>query len=183
MRIYSALLQGVNVGKYKRIAMADFRRIIADLGGSEIKTIANSGNAIFHYCGDLDTESLRTAIEQTVTDHIGIATPNILRSHEEIAAIIATNPYPDAVSDPKTLHVIFLKEEIPDVLVDIDFGEDHLTTVGRDIYLFAPHKLSGSTYDAKSLNKRLGTHATARNWNTVINLHDTGEIILRSTDN
>lgn len=179
MPIYSALLQGVNVGKNKRIAMADFRQIIADLGGSEIRTIANSGNAVFHYSGDLDAESLRVAIEHAVTDHIGIATPNLLRSHEEISAVVTANPYPGAVPNPKTLHVIFLNGEIPGVLDDIEMGEDHLTAIGRDIYLFAPHNLMGSTYDAKSLNKRLGTHATARNWNTVMNLHDAGEVIAR----
>lgn len=179
MPIYSALLQGVNVGKYKRIAMADFRQIIADLGGTSITTIANSGNAVFSYAGDLVEESLRAAIEQAVTDHIGINTPTVLRSHKEIGAIMTANPYPDAVADPKTLHVIFLSKEISDVLSEMDFGEDHLTAIGREIYLFAPHKLSNSTYDAKSLNKRLGTHATSRNWNTVINLFEAGESIAR----
>lgn len=182
MPIYSSLLQGVNIGKYKRIAMADFRQIITDLGGTSITTIANSGNAVFHYDGDLDEETLRAAIEQAISDHIGVPTPNILRSHEEIAAVIAANPYPNAAAEPKTLHVIFLNSEIPHLLDEIEFGEDHLTAIGRELYLLAPHKLSGSTYDAKSLNKRLGTHATARNWNTVVNLYEAGEKILRNAD-
>lgn len=182
MPIYSSFLQGVNIGKYKRITMADFRQIIADLGGTQITTIVNSGNAVFHYDGQLDQEELQTTIERAVSDHIGIATPNALRSHEEITAVIAANPYPDAATDHKTLHVIFLNSEISNLLDGIEFGEDHLTAIGREVYLFAPHKLSGTTYDAKTLDKRLSTHVTARNWNTVMKVHEIGEKMIQNPD-
>ena len=42
-----ALLRGINVGKAKRIAMADVRALFADLGFTEVATLLNSGNVVF----------------------------------------------------------------------------------------------------------------------------------------
>lgn len=166
MTIYAAFLQGVNVGKYKRIKMDDLKHIVRDLGGADPHTIANSGNVVFSYAGRSSEESLQKALERAVTDHVGKDVPVVLRNRKELLSLIANNPYPD-VDDPKCLHVELLAEAVPDALAGIDFGKDHLTMVGRDIYLHAPNKMSGITYDARALNKRLGTHHTSRNWNTI----------------
>ena len=166
MTIYAAFLQGVNVGKYKRIKMNDLKQIVLDLGGADPRTIANSGNVVFTYNGRSSEESLRKELEQAITDNVGKDVPVVMRNRKELHSLIASNPYPD-VDDPKCLHVELLNESLPDALDGIDFGNDHLTMIGRDIYLHAPNKMSGITYDAKALNKRLGTHHTSRNWNTI----------------
>lgn len=166
MSIYAAFLQGVNVGKYKRISMADLKQIVLDLGGPPPVTIANSGNVVFAYDGDLQPEPLRAALEKAITDHVGKDVPVTIRTTEELQAILANNPYP-TVDDPKCLHVELLNELAPNALEGIAFGEDHLTIIGREIYLHAPNKMSGITYDAKTLYKQLGTHHTSRNWNTI----------------
>lgn len=171
MAVSIALLQGVNVGKHKRISMADFKMLITNLGGEDPQTVANSGNIVFRHDNSLDAESLRRAIEQSVSDHVGVHVPTLTRTGEEMQQIVAANPYPH-VSDPKCLHVEFLHEPAANVLSDIAFGEDHLTVIGREIYMHLPHKMSGITYDAKALFRRLGTHHTSRNWNTVTKLAD-----------
>lgn len=176
MQIYIALLQGVNVGKYKRITMDVFRQIIADLGGLHAKTVANSGNVVFAYDGDLGSEELRLAIEKAVTDHVGQPVPTSIRTDNEMRQIFANNPYPH-LTDPKCLHVEFLNESVPDALNGLEFGQDHLTMIDREIYLHAPNKMSGITYDAKALGKRLGKNHTSRNWNTVENLIKAAESI------
>ena len=42
-----AFLRGINVGRAKRIAMADLRALIEGLGFSEVRTLLNSGNVVF----------------------------------------------------------------------------------------------------------------------------------------
>lgn len=169
MTVTIALLQGVNVGKYKRISMADFKAIIADLGGEDATTIANSGNVVFRHDGSLSPKELRLAIEKAVSDHVGVSIPTITRSGEEMRLVIAANPYPE-VDDPKCLHVDFLLDPVDSALDDLDFGEDHLTLTGRNLYMHLPNKMSGITHDAKTLGKRLGTHHTSRNWSTITKL-------------
>ena len=44
---YVALFRGINVGKAKRVAMADLRELLGELGYSEVATLLNSGNAVF----------------------------------------------------------------------------------------------------------------------------------------
>src|ERR1043165_6840469 len=44
---YVALFRGINVGKAKRIAMADLRKLLEKLGYTAVATLLNSGNAIF----------------------------------------------------------------------------------------------------------------------------------------
>lgn len=176
MAITIALLQGVNVGKYKRISMADFKAIIADLGGKDAITVANSGNIVFRRESSRSPEELRLAIEKAVSDYVGVPIPTITRSGEEIHQIISANPYLE-VDDPKCLHVDFLVEPIDGTLDDIDFGEDHLTIIGRDIYMHLPNKMSGITYDAKTLGKRLGTHHTSRNWSSITKLAELAELL------
>ena len=39
-----ALLRGVNVGRAKRVAMADLRSLLEGLGCTEVRTLLNSGN-------------------------------------------------------------------------------------------------------------------------------------------
>ena len=48
---YVALLRGINVGKAKRIAMADLRALLEGLGYTHVKTVLNSGNAVFDATG------------------------------------------------------------------------------------------------------------------------------------
>lgn len=171
MSVTIALLQGINVGKYKRISMADFKAIIADLGGEDATTIANSGNVVFRHDDSRGAEELRLVIENNVSEHVGVNIPTITRTSEEMQQVVAANPYPD-VADPKCLHVDFLLEPVDHALDGITLGQDHITMIGREIYMHLPNKMSGSTYDAKSLNKRLGTHHTSRNWNTITKLLD-----------
>jgi uncharacterized protein (DUF1697 family) len=42
-----ALLRGINVGRAKRVAMADLRSLVEDLGYGEVGTLLNSGNVVF----------------------------------------------------------------------------------------------------------------------------------------
>src|ERR1041384_3126000 len=49
---YVALFRGINVGKAKRIAMADLRALLARMGCTEVRTLLNSGNAVFASAAD-----------------------------------------------------------------------------------------------------------------------------------
>ena len=42
-----ALLRGVNLGGNKKVPMAELRRLVEDLGFTEVSTLLNSGNVVF----------------------------------------------------------------------------------------------------------------------------------------
>ena len=47
MPTFIALLRGINVGKAKRVPMAELRALLAGLGYGDVQTLLNSGNAVF----------------------------------------------------------------------------------------------------------------------------------------
>lgn len=173
MTRYVALLQGINVGKYKRIAMADLRTLVEGLGHADVTTHLNSGNVVFA-AENGTTVQLARQIEGTIRDQLGLQVPVVVRSGEELARVVANNPFPDAVADHKTLHVTFLGEA-PDpewvaALAEVERGDDDYRVVGADVYLHYPNKLSGATFLPTGLGKALGVVATSRNWRTVTRL-------------
>ena len=67
-----ALLRGINVGKAKRIAMAELRAVVEGLGYGDVKTLLNSGNVVFN---TPDPDPIKTAdqIETAIARVLGVA--------------------------------------------------------------------------------------------------------------
>lgn len=172
MPTYIALLQGINVGPKKRIRMEDLRALITHLGGEEVRTYVNSGNAVFAHRSK-DIPALERDLETALRDHVGMDVPAIIRTGPDLARVIADNPFPEA-SDPKTLHVLFLREKpaIEDVnaVEEMETGADRIAIHKREVYAFLPNYTTGATVDLMEVGKALGVDATGRNWNTVTKL-------------
>jgi uncharacterized protein (DUF1697 family) len=174
MPTYIALLQGINIGPRKRIRMEDLRALVAGLGGEDVRTYVNSGNAVFtHHRTNIP--ALEKELETALRDHIGIDVPAIIRTGEDLARVLDGNPFPQA-SEPKTLHVLFLRDKpaIADVntVEEMETGADLIAIHGREVYAFLPNYTTGATVDLMKVARALGVDATARNWNTVTRLAD-----------
>ncbi len=99
----------------------------------------------------------------------------MVRTREELAAAVAANPFPQAVPEPKSLHVTFLSAAPSDTsaLDALDlaaFAPDRFQLVGRELFLWCPGGIGRSKLAEKVSRARLGVSATARNWNTVTKL-------------
>src|SRR6185437_3205025 len=79
-----ALLRGINVGRNKRVAMADLRRLLQELGYVDVITHLNSGNAVF--TSPLDPSASAEGIEQALVRELGVAAKVVVRTHAELAA-------------------------------------------------------------------------------------------------
>ncbi len=178
MSRYVALLQGINVGKHKRIAMTDLKALVERLGHTDVTTHLNSGNVVFTADEGTNAELARQ-VEDAIRDQHGLEVPVVVRSGAELAEIVANNPFPEAAADHKTLHVTFLSE-VPDpervaALAEVERGDDDYRVVGADVYLHYPNKLTGATFMQTGLGKALGVVATSRNWRTVTRLAEMAE--------
>ena len=56
------LIRGINVGRAKRVAMADLRSLVEDLGYKDVRTLLNSGNVIFTASGSTVANSDRKSV-------------------------------------------------------------------------------------------------------------------------
>ncbi|MHA4946938.1 DUF1697 domain-containing protein [Micromonospora sp. SD19] len=171
MTRYVALLRGVNVGANTRLAMADLRRIVTDLGHEDVRTYLQSGNVTFGSTVR-DAEKLAAGIERALTDELALSVPVLVRSGRELAAIAGGNPYADRDDDPTRLLVAFLATAPERSAVDalaVPGGENvSFTVTGREVFL---HYVDGgygrSKFTNAYLEKKLGVVATTRNWKSV----------------
>jgi uncharacterized protein (DUF1697 family) len=172
--VYVGLLRGINIGSKTRIAMADLRALVGDLGHEDVRTLVNSGNVVFTVDRKKANATLAREIAAALRGKHGLDVGVVVRSGVEMAKIVANNPFPEAAVTPKLLHVSFLdrapaKERVA-ALQEVERGEDDFRVIGIEVYLSVPNGLSGAVFNVGGLDKALGVVATSRNWNTVTKL-------------
>lgn len=171
---YVALLRGVNVGGNKKVAMADLRDILADLGFKEPRSLLNSGNLTFRAAGTTGP-ALERQLEREINKRLGLQVDFFVRSAPEWAAIIAGNPFAEeAERDPGHLVVMCLKDAPPthrvDALQASITGPELVRAHGTHAYITYPAGIGSSRLTNAVIDKALATRGTGRNWNTVMRL-------------
>jgi uncharacterized protein (DUF1697 family) len=178
---YAALLRGVNVGGNAKIAMADLRALLEGLDFGSVKTLLQSGNAVFDVpSAGAGASALATTIEQALTDSLGLKTRVVLVTHQQLAAVIKANPFPSAEDEPSKHLVQFLFAPLTEAerarIASFDapaFEPEEFRVGDEVIYFRFPGGIGRS-----ALAVAFGKHVTAklamtgRNWNTVRKLHD-----------
>jgi len=166
-----ALLRGINVGKAKRVAMADLRKLVAELGYSDVQTLLNSGNIVFR--GKGTNEMVAKAIEEGIAERLSVSAAVTVISAQELARSLAENPLLDLADNPSRL-LVAVTSTAKDAarlapLTKRDWSPEAFALGSRVAYLWCPDGVIKSTLSA-AVNKELGAAVTARNWNTTTKL-------------
>jgi len=104
-----ALLRGINVGKAKRIAMADLRKLFEGLGYGNVRTLLNSGNVVFAMIKKSGGDD-GARIEKAIADRLGVATRVTVLMGHEVAEAVRKNPLSSVVDDPSRLLHMTLRD-------------------------------------------------------------------------
>jgi uncharacterized protein (DUF1697 family) len=168
---YVVLLRGVNVGRAKRVAMADLRALLTELEGSGVRTLLNSGNAVLHVA-DTDPDALAAAVRDALARRLDLDVTCVVRTAPELRAVVAANPFPH-VADGSRLMVHFLSTAPDPALLaahdPVAVDPQRLRVGERVLYQWCPDGLLAAP-DIGPAVARLGVTFTARNWNTVSKL-------------
>lgn len=170
---YIALLRGVNVGRAKRVAMADLRKLIGDLGYTEVRSVLNSGNVVFSGPAK-PQEAVAAEIEEALVLKLGVAARTLVLDSEELAAIVAANPLLEVASDDARLLIFILGHHHAHAAIEAlcrrDWHPGAVALGERAIYVWCPDGILDSAA-AATLGKELGDATTSRNWATLGKLH------------
>jgi uncharacterized protein (DUF1697 family) len=183
MATHVALLRGINLGGRNKVAMADLRALVAKLGHTDVSTYIQSGNVLFTAPGDADCAVTARAITEAIAATLGVTSPVIVVTREELAQILADNPFPDE-PDPRRVHAVVLSEPPwPELTVRLDAaraksaaagGAGEVLAVGRTLYLHTPDGYGRSVLAEALLrvvsSPKSGATGTARNWATMTRL-------------
>lgn len=167
------LLRGVNVGG-KRVAMSDLREMLSGMGFDRPRSLLQSGNLLFE-APSSKPAPLERRIQQQLLKSLQLESEIFVRTVREWNEAIAANPYPDeAASDPAHLVMMCLRAEPTasalDALRAAIVGRERVEVIGRQAYFVYPDGIGRSKLTNAVIERRLGGHGTARNWNTVLKL-------------
>lgn len=155
-----ALLRAVNVGGTGALPMTRLKEIAATIGLEDARTYIASGNLL--YSSDLAEADLVERIESALADAVGKRIEVFVRTVDELEAIVAQNPFPDAAG---SRHMVFFHAAKPeaDLIAKCrDIGGERLVLHGREL-----HVDYGEGIRTTKLKIPGKLERTARNMNTV----------------
>ena len=172
-----ALIRGINVGRAKRVAMADLRALVEGLGYRDVRTLLNSGNVAFTAAGKTQRETA-SRIEKAMAAKTGVAARVMVMTEAELAEAVDENPLLPVAHDPSRLLVAVFNEPADrarlDVLTKKDWAPDVLAVGRRVAYLWCPAGMIESPL-ALAVGRALGDAVTTRNWTTMTKLRALAE--------
>ena len=164
---FVGLLRGVNVGKGRRVPMADLRRLLTGHGYGDVRTLLNSGNVV--------VDSRRTAsvavakdLAARIADEWQVVVPVVVKSAREFDAIVAECPFRAEALDASRVLVVFGQDAtalqaLEPLIALAEPGEFHLGE--RAAFLYCPDGILASRV-ADALLGKPGRGVTTRNWAT-----------------
>jgi uncharacterized protein (DUF1697 family) len=163
MTVYVAFLRAVNVGGTGKLAMSDLRVLCERLAFKNVQTYIASGNVIF--ASDLPEAEVKARLERALHTHAGKPVGVVLRTGQELIAILAANPFPDG--KPNHTLVTLLDTAPPsDSLVKVTGqNAEELALGAREIYVHYTDGVGNS-----KLRIKAAALGTARNLNTIAKL-------------
>lgn len=157
--------------------MKELVALLENLGAKNVRTYIQSGNAVFK-SEEKNSSQLSHQLSAEIKKRHGFEPHVLMLGLQAINAAIAKNPFPEAESDPSSLHLGFLasKPRNPDLekLNNLKKASERYHLTDNVFYLHAPEGVGRSKL-AASTEKLLGVPMTDRNWRTVCKIRELAE--------
>lgn len=165
-----ALIRGINVGKAKRIAMADLKELVESLGYRDVATLLNSGNVVFSGAAKGDAAA---RIEKAIAAKAGFSARVLVLSASDVATIAEENPFGKLATDPSRFLVTVPNDpkalRLLAPLTKERWEPDALALGSRAAYLWCPSGILKSPV-LEAVSRALRDECTSRNWATMAKL-------------
>ena len=162
---YAAFLRGVMPMNAK---MPDLKRAFEEAGFDDVWTVLGSGNVVFGARAASDSTLARRA-EQAMEKHLGRAFMTIIRSVEELQALLAADPFASYRLPAESKRIVtFLREEPkrPPPKLPEQHGARILHVRGREVFTTYVPGGHGPAF-MTLIERTFGAELTTRTWDTV----------------
>ena len=174
MKRHIALLRGINVGKAKRVAMADLRALMEGLGYANARTLLNSGNAVFD-AGAGTAAGHAKKLKAAILAQAGVDCEVVVKTAADLAAACREHPLRKHANDDARMLVMFMQEASAlaslKSLEGADWSPEAFAVGAHAAWLWCADGIIESRVQ-KAVVKALGPLGTARNWATVCKLDE-----------
>lgn len=172
MAVHVALLRGINLAGKRRVGMAQLRELLTEAGYEDVRTHLQSGNVVLRATSA--AERLERDLARAIESEFGFAVPVVVRSADQLATVIADEPFGDLVTEPKLYQVSFLAGPAPPAterrLQGLAVGAERVQVHRREIYAWHPDGIGRSKLANALGAAAMGVVMTTRNFKTVCTL-------------
>ncbi len=169
---FVVLLRGVNVGTGNRVPMAGFRALLEAQGYTEVRTLLNSGNAVFRDTGRSATAHA-TAIRSALAERMAVSVNVVVMSSSDFLAAVSENPIVPAVDQHSRFLVAFAQKAAAitalAALLPLVRAPERMRIGAHAAYLHCAGGILESRA-ASALLGKAGRAVTTRNWATTLRL-------------
>ena len=160
------------MGRAKRVAMADLRKLLGDLGFAQVRTVLNSGNVVYDG-GKVAPAEAAARIEEALVLKLGVAARVTVLSANQFAELVEQNTLAPAADAARLLTLVLnnpadVKRLAP--LLQQSWQPEALALGRWAAYAWCPDGVLASKVVA-ALGVLLGDGVTSRNWATMQKLH------------
>lgn len=167
MTAWVAFLRGINVGRAKRIAMADLRALCESLGHANVRTVLNSGNVVFESRAK-DPETLARTMESALESAHGFRAKTVCLTLDAIENIVRTNPLGEPRDAARFLIAFPCDKSAAGLVAPLqtrDWSPDRIALTPTALYIDAATGLLDSAL-VKEFMRITKQSYTTRNWST-----------------
>lgn len=173
MTTWIALLRGVNVGGNNKIIMKQLVEVMKKDSFENVKTYIQSGNIICDY--EAERHDVQAKIATLIEQQFGFMPKIMVRTIDEIQSSLVQNPFPQALENGKTLHILYMDEEPTNMdwerLAALRKPTESYQLIDNCFYLYTPDGF-GTSKLAEKIESILKVKTTGRNLNTIRKLID-----------
>ena len=172
---FIALLRGINVSGKNKIPMAKLRSICTGIKCKDVQTYIQSGNVVF--TSGLSAESLEVRLERAIEQEFGFSIPVVVRSASSWSRYVKGNPFPDEADKEGSWVLLSLPKLPPKASVASELQQrakqgERVVKKGDAIWIHYANGIGRSKLTPALLDRHAGSAVTARNWRTVLKLHE-----------
>jgi uncharacterized protein (DUF1697 family) len=160
---FIAFLRAINLGKTRKVPMADLRTWLTEAGMADVETYIQTGNVRL-------TTTLRSRtkveaqVERVLAERCGFAVPTIVLSPTELSEVYDAAAAVEPSVPGARRYVTFLKQQPPpDLAAEIDGWDDageRAKVVGRAVHWTVPGPTQTARLSNTRIEKRLGIATT-----------------------
>jgi uncharacterized protein (DUF1697 family) len=167
-----AFLRGINLAGKRRVPMEKLRATLEEAGYEGVRTVLQSGNVLLTSAAK--PAKLERDLAKTLREAFGFDISVVVRTRNELADVVASDPFGAEANDPRRYQVSFLSAKPKPArikeLEQADVGPERVAVRGREVYAWHPGGVGRSELAKLITERRLGVEVTARNWRTVTKL-------------
>jgi uncharacterized protein (DUF1697 family) len=165
MPTYAAFLRGVSPLNAK---MSELKKCFEAAGFTNVKTILGSGNVVFE-ARSKSRSALERQLEAAMDEDLGRVFATTVRSIDELAALVASDPYKAFKLAPNSKRVVTLLHAKPKSRLKLPIELDDariLCLQGTEIFSVYVPSPKGPVF-MNLIEKTFGKDLTTRTWDTI----------------